>query len=537
MTVKFKQIIEQLNSLVTFKVDKTMTDDDFIANIEAVNLLINLHDDLGLDRKGIRRRMANLYPEFSRRIYGKKNIQLAVPLIKALNEFIYGREEDNGPQRWRDTLVEMCCKVVDAYRKEPLISSTDYLFALDIVCRINDDDDNSDLIEYKEIIVCYLEDIDSVSLSEKIRRVGAYERSKHLFVSDNWEKWVEIREQLKNENVRLMDDETFLLWYEVTDQYPAMELKKRSGSSKLMMLEYLRSQIISEFAKQDRLRTQRKLARGLKTLNDNIIGDIIPLKINDEMNVSTLFALETIVYLRLQLAQISDDDNASIYELLCQDRFEKIANVLAKKYPVASTLNEKIEILERLSILGSTLHSSHEDFAIEEAAKLKSSTLMGRTGEELTYAQQLRLDWIPSINSENESEIVERILNAPSLAGRAGERLTSFDMATIALITDYITDSEREAILNRHFTLLDAATAAGNTNEVRNLLTLSGYWNSNPFLRQRIKAYMEQILIPNFSSLIDMPIPERRVNAIAAEIYTSIDAITGKYDMIEEIPA
>lgn len=213
------------------------------------------------------------------------------------------------------------------------------------------------LREYKEAIANYLKDIDTVSLSEKIKRVGAYERAKHLFVPDNWERWVEFREQLKAENVHPMDDETFLLWCEVTDQYPKAELKKRSRNSRLMMLEYLRSQIISEFAKQDRLRSQRKLARQPKTLNDNIIGDIIPLKIDAEMSVSTLFALETIFYLRLALAQISDDDKAPIYESLCLDRFEKIANSLAKKYPTAATLNEKIEILERLSILDSTLHS------------------------------------------------------------------------------------------------------------------------------------------------------------------------------------
>lgn len=337
MTAKFKQVIEQLKALVTtFKADKSMTDDDFITNVESINLLINLHDDLGMDRKGLRRRMANLYPEFSRRIYGKKNIQFAVPLIKALNDFIYGRDEDRGPQRWRDTLIEMCCKVVTEYRKEPLISSTDYLFALDIVCCMNDNDNNPDIKEYKSILAICLKDIDSVCLSEKIKRFGAYERAKHLFVSDNWDQLVEVRELLKNENIQSMDDETFLLWCEVTDQYPKTELKKRSGNSKHMKLEYLRSQIISEFAKQDRLRNQRKLARGLKTINDNNIGDIIPLKIDEKMSVSTLFALETIFYLRLALAQLSDDDNSSVYELLCRNRFEKIANALYKKYPKAN---------------------------------------------------------------------------------------------------------------------------------------------------------------------------------------------------------
>ena len=55
MTAKFKQIIEHLNALITFKVDESMTDEDFIANIGAINLLCNLYDDLGLDRSRIRR--------------------------------------------------------------------------------------------------------------------------------------------------------------------------------------------------------------------------------------------------------------------------------------------------------------------------------------------------------------------------------------------------------------------------------------------------------------------------------------------------
>ncbi|MCM1140890.1 MAG: hypothetical protein NC453_20155 [Muribaculum sp.] len=511
MTKKFKEIIKRLEALVTFKADMFMTDDDFILNIEAINLLINVHDDLGLDSKRLRKRMSNLYPEFSRRIYGKKNIQYALPLIKALNDFIYGRGDDRGSQRWGDTLVEMCCKVVYEYRKEALIFSTDYLFALDIVSCKNDDDDNPNIKEYKDIVSTYLLDIDNVSLSEKIRRVGAYERAKHLFISDEWEKWVEVREQLKMADVRSMDDETFLQWCDVTDQYPKNELKKRSCASKQMMLEYLRAQVISEFAKQDRLRTQRKLAKGLKSLNDNIIGDIIPLKIDSEMSVSTLYAFETIFYLRLAMAQISDEDNSSTYELLCRDRFEKIANALKKKYLKAANLNEKIEILERLSVIGGEIHSHHEDFAIEEADKLKDLP-------DLTYSQKLRLDWIPSITSGNESEIVAKLLP---------EANTSFEIATLSLISDFVTNKEREAIHNRYFELFDTALSTNNTTELGNLLTLSAYWNSNPSLRPRLTESATKA-----ATIEALSLPERRVNDIVAAVYTQIDKITGKYNTI-----
>lgn len=517
MTAKLKQIIDKLNALITFKVDKSMSDEDFIANIDAINLLCNLYDGLKLDRSEIRKRMSRLYPELTRRIYDKQNIQYAVPLIKALNNVIYGGAEDYGPARWRNSLSEMCCRVVDSYRENPLIDSTDYLFALDAVCYMSDDADNEDIEEYKRIIPSLLEDIDTVSLPEKIKRVSAYERSKHLFASDGWERWAEIREKLKNEDVHSMDDETFLLWCDITDQYPVRELKKRSARSNRMAVEYLRSQIITEFAKQKRLKNKQKLSRGLKSLNDNIIGDIIPLKIDDTMSVSTLFALETIFYLRLALAQISDVDNSSTYELLCQDRFEQIANALKRKYPKAATLNEKIEILERLSVIGGEIHSHHEDFAIEEADKLLNSpSLVVRAGERLTYAQKLRLSWIPSITSENKSEIVAKLLP---------EANTAFEMATLALISDYITAEEREAVLNRYFYLLDTALSTNNTAELGNLLALAAYWNSDPILRPRITEAANKV-----APIKGLSLPEKQVNKIAATIYSQIDEITGKYD-------
>jgi len=313
MTAKLKQIIEQLNALITFKANKSMSDEDFIANIDAVNLLCNLYDDLRLDRSALRRRMSNLYPELVRRIYGKENIQHAMLLIKTLHNFIYGRADDFGPERWRDSLTEMCYRVVEAYRQEPLINSTDYLFALDIVSRTNNEFDNPSVEEYKKILDGYLEDIATVSLSEQIKRIRAYERAKHLFVSDNWEKWTEVREKLKKADVSQLDDQTFILWREITDIAPVKELKKRAIRSKQMQVEYLQGIIFTEFKRVHRASVKRKLARELKMLNDDLINDIIPLKIDSGMSVSTLHALETIFYLRLQLAQVVCEDNESIY--------------------------------------------------------------------------------------------------------------------------------------------------------------------------------------------------------------------------------
>ncbi len=518
MTAKFKQIIDSLNSLVTYEIDKSMSDDDFIANVEAINVLCNLYDDLGLDRTDIRKNMDKIYPQFSRGIYGKKDIQLAMPLIKALYRYIYGRGVDNadrGPIRWRKFFEGMCGKVVDAYRRNPLIHSSDYLYAIDSVSRMNDNE-SCGIKEYKEVIDSYLEDIDNVSTAEKVERVNAYNLSHYLFTSKDWEKWAEIRESLKHEDMRQLNDETFLIWCEITDLAPLKELKRRSTHSKRMQVEYLRALIFSELEKQRRLTAKRKLDRDLKTLNDNIIGDIIDIKIDSGMSVSTLYALETIFYLRLQLAQVSGEGKESIYAALCSDRFEQLANALTKKYPTAISINEKIEILERLEVISLTLHSDHSDFALEEASSLEDRP-------DLTYARKLRLQWLPGIDSEDDSKIVAELL--PEANG-------SFVMGTIALLFDYITDDERNVVIDRYIAMVDAAIASNDTTELGNLLALAACWNSNPNVRCRLTEIANKA-----ASIENLSLPEKLVNHIAAEIYARVDDITSKYANAEEIPA
>ena len=527
MTVRFKQIVEQLNALVTFKADRSMSDDDFIANVEAINLLCNTYDDLGLDRKEIRRKMSALYPDFSRRINERQDIQFAIPLIMALHDFIFGRENDHGSKRWRDTLTEMCCRVVESYRENPIIDSTEYLFALDIVSRLSDDNDNPDIKDYQEAISALLEDIDDVPLAEKIRRVKAYERARLLFIPDNWEKWAEIRAIVSNEKPAGLDDETFLLWREITDVAPMKELKKRAGNSRRMMMEYLQGCIFTEFARECRLKAKRKLARDLKTLNDDLIGDIIPIKITADMSVATLYALEIIFYLRLQLAQVGWEDKESIYEELCIDRFGQIAKALKRKYKTAEYLNEKIEILERLSAIGQLIHSDDVGFAIEEADKLRQ--IPG-----LTYSQRLRLGWIPNIETEKEAQIVTELLNSPSIPTSSllipNLDDAVFDMATIAIISDYVTTKNRDSIFNRFAELVNAAVASNDAKALSSLLALAAYWNSCPRFREKIKDLTARLQLTNSSLLI--PNSVARLNSIAAEIYSRIDKITGKYDIL-----
>lgn len=94
-----------------------------------------------------------------------------------------------------------------------------------------------------------------------------------------------------------------------------------------------------------------------------------------------------------------------------------------------------------------TIDSGHFSFALEEAEKLKEQL-------NLTYAQRLRLDWLQDIDFENASQIVANILPRAK---------SSFELATIALISDFITDQEREAVLNRYFKLFNAALSANDS--------------------------------------------------------------------------
>ncbi len=519
MTAKFRHIIDTLNALVAFKVDKSMSDDDFIANIDAINLLCNICDDLGLDRTGIRKKMDALFPQFSRRIYSKANIQFAMPLIKALYRYIYGRSVDNadrGPVNRRNAFIEMCRKTVAAYKAKPMMHSSDYLYALGIVSRMRDDFDYSASKEYSASVNAYLKDLDNVSNEEKIQRLKAYQDSVGHAASDDCDKWIETRECLRLIDFKSLDDDIFLIWCDVTDQTPLTELKRRSTHSKRMRVEYLQALTVSESEKQRRLTAKRKLNRNLKTLDDDLIGDIIDIKIDSDMSVSTLYALEAIFYLRLQLAQISWEENEPIYESLCRDRFEQLANTLTKKYRTAKSLNEKIEILERIEVINLTLHSDHSRFALDEASLLEDLP-------DLTYAQKLRLEWLPEITPQDDSKIVAELLSQVS---------DSFVMGTIALVFDFITDEERTAVLDRYIAMVDAAIASNNTDELGNLLALAAYWNSSPSVRHRLTE------VANKAAFIEgLSHSEKRVNQIAAEIYTRIDTLTGKYTGVEDIPA
>lgn len=199
-------------------------------------------------------------------------------------------------------------------------------------------------------------------------------------------------------------------------------------------------------------------------------------------------------------------------EVLCRKSLEQLANALIEKYTTADSVSVKIEILERIEVITLILTNGHSDFALEEASMIVDKP-------NLTYAQELRLKWLPGITPENESKIVAELLPKTD---------SSFEMATLALISDFCTNEERAVIFDRYLEMFDAALVANDTTELGNLLALAAYWNSNPDVRQRLtKAANKGALIE------DISLPEKRINAIVAEIYTRLDTITGKYTDVE----
>lgn len=255
--------MDELADLVRCRAVETMTDDDFIAHVDAISLLSNLYDDLGHDPTELLEGMDSLYPQYSLRIKAKANIQLAMPLIRSLYRFIYGRSISNADpelESHRKSLFEKCDKAVDEYRKCPMMHPADYVYALGIASRFKDDPTGSASVEYRDLLNAYLLDLDRVTTEEKILRVAAYQDSSvHIHWEDS-DKWIEARDELKQIDFMPLNDDLFLQWCEVTEQSPLKELKRRAIHSSRVRVEYLRAKIENEWEEERRAAREKKLA-------------------------------------------------------------------------------------------------------------------------------------------------------------------------------------------------------------------------------------------------------------------------------------
>lgn len=142
---------------------------------------------------------------------------------------------------------------------------------------------------------------------------------------------------------------------------------------------------------------------------------------------------------------------------------------------------------------------------------------------DLTYAQELLLKWFPSLTLEDDSKIVAKLLPQTN---------NSFEMATLALITNFCTDEERAAIFNRYLELFEASILVNDTAELDNLLSLAAYWKNTPSIRPRLTEVANKA-----ASIETLSLPEKRVTPIVAAIHFQIDTLSGKYAYVDEIPA
>lgn len=251
------------------------------------------------------------------------------------------------------------------------------------------------------------------------------------------------------------------------------------------------------------------------TPKDKIIGDFIDMEIGMELSLPTLYALEAIFFQRLQLAQVRWEANESMYEEICCDRFEQISKVLTMKYDMAESLDERIKILNHLENISVTLGHGNSEFVVNRRQELMNF-------DNLTFSQKYRLDNLLGFNYDNITEEIGHLLVVAESA---------FVMAILFGVDSLSTSTQYSAVMELYETMFNKAVAERNISEVANLLTTVAFCNSDPNRRQMIKELTDR-LISGSSLAIELSLPVLRVNSIAAEVYSQIDKITGKYDIL-----
>lgn len=254
----------------------------------------------------------------------------------------------------------------------------------------------------------------------------------------------------------------------------------------------------------------------MNMLKNEIIGEFAGMEIDETLSVPTLCALEAIFYLRLQLAQVGREEDAPVYEDLCCERFGRISKALIKKYRIAGRIDEKIEILNHLENISSILNLGDGGFVAEKRQELRECTDPG-------FSRKYRLEYLRRFNYDSVKADMDRLLAVAR---------NSYDIAMLFSIDSLGTDSQYAAVMDLYAVMFNKAAAGGNIPELSNLLVAAAYCNSDPDRRRRIKELTDMLRIANPSIAGELAMPVLRVNAVAAEIYSRMDRITGKYDIL-----
>lgn len=108
----------------------------------------------------------------------------------------------------------------------------------------------------------------------------------------------------------------------------------------------------------------------------------------------------------------------------------------------------------------------------------------------------------------------------------------AFDMKALLSIEEMGTEDQRQAIRNKYTELFRKALAEENSAELADLLAAAPYCNTNPEWRPLLTDLAAQA-----AGVEGLSLPEKRVNPIAAEIYSEIDKLIGKHEVADQIPA
>lgn len=173
-----------------------MTDEAFVATVDAYNSLINQYDEAGKDRTLLREELGTLFDQYPRRINGKKDILEARTLILSLRDFIYGRSisrADRGPEEWREFYRSALNRYIDAARSNPPQDTPDYLImlALHIMQKdITGKDISADSHEFTTLLTTLLDGMEECGENEKRRRLHVWRFAQSILPTPHNARWL-----------------------------------------------------------------------------------------------------------------------------------------------------------------------------------------------------------------------------------------------------------------------------------------------------------------------------------------------------------
>lgn len=231
-------IITQITDLVELRHVSSFSDEDFVADVRTINLLINLCDESGTDRVELRNRLGEMYPEFVRRLKASATIRQRVTLLRGLYDFIYGRsleEDDRGPALWREFLKMQCRQVAMSWTPQSVDELPDYIWC---ACK------GGAVAELPGAVDRLTAALPSINLPGLVRSVSViHEVGFHIIDEVYRPIWREAAGTVIAMDPVGLDDDDYLRYCMITDSSDPGELRRRASRSPLMMAEWLASTV------------------------------------------------------------------------------------------------------------------------------------------------------------------------------------------------------------------------------------------------------------------------------------------------------